>query len=320
MNQKSVNLVSKNVLITGITGFLGKLLAEKFLGEGENVYGSVFDRTERPPKVKGTLHLIPCDIRIASQVKNLIKLSKPDIIFHMAGQPFPMKSWEDPVTTFNTNVNGTLHLFSSIIKENLDPKILVACSSAEYGQTTFKLNRPLLEEDPLLPLHPYGLSKVCQDLISYQFYRNYKIKVIRARIFNTIGPGRVHDFIGDVSKQIADIKKGLQKPIVKVGNLETKRDMTDVRDQIFALTALMEHGRAGEAYNVCSGIGTKMEDLLKKMIKMAGKKVKVQKDPKKARLIDEPSIVGDPSKIRNECYWERKYTIENTLEDCVNYW
>jgi len=312
--------MSLNVLITGITGFMGKFLAEKYLENDHIVYGNTFDETETPPKDHLNLHLLPCDIRKEVEVKRLVNESKPDIIFHLAAQSYPTKSWEDPINTLETNVNGTIHLFSAIMEKNLDPKVLVACSSAEYGHTAINENRSLQEKDPLLPVHPYGLSKVNQDLISEQYFKKYGIKVYRARIFNTIGPGKKDDFVGDISKQISEIKKGGKQRVIKVGNLETKRDMTDVRDQISALIALVENGIAGEAYNVCSGVSYQMKELLKKMITYSGMEIKYEKDLKKIRKIDEPLILGDPSKIREKCYWNQEYSIEKTLQDAINFW
>ncbi len=312
--------MSLNILITGITGFMGKFLTERYLKNGHVVYGNTYDETEIPPKNHPNLHLFPCDIRKELEVEGLVHESNPDIIFHLAAQSYPTKSWEDPITTLETNVNGTIHLFSSIMKKNLDPKVLVACSSAEYGHTAINENRSLREEDPLLPVHPYGLSKVNQDLISEQYFKKYGIKVYRARIFNTIGPGKKDDFVGDVSKQISEIKKSGKQAIIKVGNLETKRDMTDVRDQISALIALVENGTEGEAYNVCSGTSYQMGELLKKMITYSGLEIKFEKDPNKIRKIDEPLILGDPSKIREKCSWNQVYSIEKTLQDAINFW
>lgn len=311
---------TKNVLITGITGFIGTYIAEKYLSEGNHVYGNLFARDELPPPKNKLLHLYYCDIRNERQIRKLVHVSQPDIVIHLAAQSYPIKSWQDPKYTMDTNVNGTLNLFSAVLKEKLDPIILVACSSAEYGYTAFKTKRPLKENDQLLPVHPYGLSKVCQDLLSQQYFVNYGMKILRARIFNTIGPGKKNDFLGDVSIQIAKIRKGKQKPIVKVGNLDTRRDMTDVRDQISALSALIKSGKLGEVYNICSGKSVKMRDLLHNMILMVESKIKIQVDPNKVRLVDEPIIVGDPSKIRKDCHWKPAYSMKNTLKDSVDFW
>ena len=312
--------MSKNVLITGITGFMGKFLAEEYLKDGFTVYGSTFDKTETSPKPRNALHLVPCDIRKKDEVRNLVANSNPDIVFHLAAQSNPVKSWNDPVYTMETNFNGTINLFSELIDSKLDPKILVACSSAEYGYTAIKENRPLNENDPLLPVHPYGLSKVCQDLISHQYFENYGIKVIRARIFNTIGPGKKDDIVGDVSQQIAEIIRKRKDPVVKVGNLDTERDMTDVRDQISALIALVKTGKVGDVYNVCSGKSVQMRSLVKNMIENSGKKIEIEIDKSKLRVIDEPLIIGNHDKLSRDCSWEQRYDIDVTLKDSVNFW
>lgn len=308
------------ILITGITGFMGKYLAKMLLEKNHQVYGNIFDQSENPPPPHESLHLKFCDVRIKEQVDELVRESRPELVYHLAAQSLPMKSWKDPKQTMDTNFSGTVNLFDSILEQKLDPKILVACSSAEYGFTAIKKNRSLTEEDPLEPVHPYGLSKVCQDIISKQYFLNYGIKVIRARIFNTIGPGKKDDFVGDASLQIANILKNNQEPIIQVGNLETERDVTDVRDQIKALTSLLENGVSGEVYNVCSGRVVKIKDLLDKMIKISGKEIKIIQDPKKIRKIDEPLILGDPAKIRKDCSWTEEITLEKTLTDSINFW
>lgn len=307
------------VLITGITGFVGGTLAQKYLDEGYEVFGNTFARDEPLPRDKA-IHLQYCDIRNESQVEDLVRFSKPDLIFHMAAQPYPLESWLDPTNTIDTNVNGTIHLFSALMKEKLDPTIVVACSSAEYGMTVFNLNRPLKEEDPLLPVHPYGLSKVCQDILSYQYFTRYNMKILRARIFNTIGPGKKGDFVGDMSEQIARIKRGQQEPIVKVGNLTPKRDLTDVRDQASALISLANSGKIGEAYNVCSGNAIQIGEVLERMIKLSGIQIQVKVEQERVRPVDEPVITGDPTKIKKDCSWKQNYDIDTTLKDSIDFW
>ena len=310
----------KRILITGITGFIGKVLAERYLEEGYEVYGNTFDESEEPPKPRNNLHLDYCDIRNQSQVSDLIKKSKPDLIYHLAAQSDAPTSWEDVIYTMETNVIGTVHLFSTILKEKMDPLVLMAASSGEYGMTTFTSKEPINEEAPLLPIHPYGLSKVCQDFLSWQYFVKYKIRVIRARIFNTIGPSKKNDFVGQVSKQIADIIQGKSEPTVKVGDLTRQRDVTDVRDQVSALITLLEHGKSGEVYNVCSGRNISMKELLDKMIKISNKEISIEEDPEKLRIIDEPIIPGDSSKIRKECSWKQEYDIDTTLKDSIEFW
>ena len=313
-------MTKQKILITGLTGFIGRHLAKKYLEEGNLVFGNTYDSQDPLPKKHKLLKLMKCDVKKFSQVQKLVKKSKPDLIFHLAAQPYPWKSWQDPKDTFDTNVNGTLNLFSAIMKEKLDPKILIACSSAEYGHTAFKKKSSLKETDPLLPVHPYGLSKVGQDLISYQYYTEYGLKVIRARIFNTIGPGKKNDFVGDVSQQISKIRSGLQKPIIKVGNLHPKRDVTDVRDQVLALDSLIKNGKVGEVYNVCSGRSVSIEEILNLMLPFAGKKVKIKVEKKLVRKVDEPLILGNPSKIKKDCFWKEQFSLKTTLRDSINYW
>lgn len=309
------------VLITGISGFIGSYLAEYTLAKGMKVHGIVTNltRVENIARLKGKVTLSEGDVRNRAFMKNVITKSKPDLIFHLAAQSRPDISWEDPWKTMETNVMGTVNLFESVREANLDSKILVACSSAEYGYIT-EDEGPIKEDHQLLPLSPYGVSKVAQDLLAYQYFKNFGLKTFRVRIFGTTGPRKVGDVCSDFARQIAEIEYGKRKPIVHVGNLEARRDLTDVRDNVKALWLLIEKGKIGEAYNVCSHKAYKIGDILSKMLGMSEVDIKVKVDPMKLRPSDEPIIMGDNSKIRKDCGWVPKIPIEKTLEDTLNYW
>jgi GDP-4-dehydro-6-deoxy-D-mannose reductase len=304
------------VLITGINGFIGSHLADFLVAKGWEVWG-----TSLSQDLSNVAHLLRritvrrCDIRKREEVKATLNESKPEIIFHLAAQSRPDISWKDPWTTMKVNVLGTVNLFEAVRESNLDPKILVACSSAEYGPA----DEPLKEDHPLRPLSPYAVSKVAQDLMAYQYFQNYGLKTYRVRIFGTTGPRKTGDALADFASQIAraEIKGG---GVVVVGNLEAKRDLTDVRDMVRALLLVIERGRVGDVYNACTGKAHRMGDLLEKLIKMSRAKVEIKVDPKKLRPSDEPLIVGDNRKIRTECRWEPKIKIDKTLSDILEWW
>lgn len=308
-------------LITGINGFIGSYLAEYLLNKRLEVYGTVHKMKylENIAHLKNVITLSKCDVRNSTAVKNVVRKSRPGLVFHLAAQSRPDISWKNPRETMETNVMGTVNIFESIRELKLDPKILVACSSAEYGFIAG--NEGSIKEDhQLLPLSPYGVSKVAQDLLAYQYFQNYNMKTIRVRIFGATGPRKTGDVCSDFAIQIAEIEHEKREPIVPVGNLDARRDLTDVRDTVEAFWLLMERGKIGDVYNVCSSKAYKIGDILNKFLEMSEIGIKVKVDPKKLRPSDEPIIVGDNSKIRKDCRWRPKIPIENTLEDTLNYW
>jgi len=307
-------------LITGVTGFIGSYLAEYLLAKGMNVYGTFHrESIEDIAHLKDKIILSKCDVRDQATVQKIIKKSNPDFIFHLAAQSRPDISWKNPVETMETNVMGTVYVFESVRQLGLDPKILVTGSSAEYG--LIGENEPPIKEDhPLLPVSPYGVSKVAQGLLAYQYFKNYGMKTIRVRIFGATGPRKVGDACSDFAKQIVKIECGKAEPIIRVGNLEVKRDLMDVKDTLEAFWLLMENGKIGDVYNICSSKAIKIGDILNKFLEISGRSVKIEVDPKKLRPSDEPIVVGDSSKIRKDCGWMPTIPIEKTLEDTLNYW
>lgn len=308
-------------LITGINGFIGSYLAESLLGKGLNVHGTVrkVGHLENILHIKNAVTLSKCDVRDPAAVKNAIRKSKPDLVFHLAAQSYPTVSWKDPIGTMETNVIGTINVLEAIRKLRMNPKTLIACSSAEYGYVQ-EDEVPVKEDHSLLPLHPYGVSKVAQDLLAYQYFKNFNLKTSRVRIFGATGPRKVEDVCSDFAKGVANIEFGKKKPVMYVGNLETRRDLVDVRDTVEAFWLLVKKGKIGEVYNVCSGKAYKIGDILNMFLKMPSTKIEVKIDPKKLRPSDESIIVGDNNKIRKDCGWKPKIPIEKTLKDTLEYW
>ncbi len=307
-------------LITGINGFIGSHLTEFMLDKGIEVFGTIHDENYgNISHLKDKINLIKCDIRNRSIVKKALKESKPDLIFHLAAQSRPDVSWVDPAGTMETNVMGTVYLYESIRELGLDPKILVAGSSAEYGLIGGD-EKPIREDHPLLPVSPYGVSKVAQTLLAHQYFKNFKMRSIVARIFGATGPKKVGDACSDFCKQIVKIERGEAEPVIRVGNLEVKRDLMDIRDTLDAFWSLMEKGRMGEFYNVCSSKSIRIGDMLKKLLEISGIKAKIESEPKKLRPTDEPVVVGDNTKIKRDCGWQPNVNFEKTLEDTLDYW
>jgi len=310
------------VLITGISGFVGSHLAEFLLQKGFEVYGTIRwrSRTENIEHIKKKLRLIYCDIRDASSVEKVIRESMPDFIFLLAAQSYVPASWEIPSETLITNIIGELNVFEAVRHIKISPRILVAGSSEEYG-LVYRDELPIRESNPLRPLSPYAVSKVAQDLLGWQYFRSYGLNIIRTRAFNHTGPRRGEVFVtSNVAKQIAMVEAGLQKPVVMVGNLETSRDFTDVRDMVKAYWLALEKGEPGEVYNICSGKAWKIEDIVKTLLSMTNLKIELKLDPLRMRPSDIPMLQGDYSKFHRLTGWRPEIPLEKTLFDLLDYW
>ncbi len=311
------------VLITGITGFVGSHLADYLLAKPEvEVYGIYRWRsdTKNVDRIKDKLKLWECDMKDASSVMRIISEVLPDKIFHLAAQSFVPTSWHAPAETLTTNIIGELNIFESVRRTGINPWIQIAGSSEEYG-LVYENELPIKEANPLRPLSPYGVSKVGQDLLAYQYYMSYKLNVVRTRGFNHTGPRRGEVFVcSDFARQIARIEKGLQPPLMRVGNLEAERDFTDVRDMVKAYWMSLEKCRPGEVYNICSGRSYKIRKVLDMLLGISEKKIEVKMDEKKLRPSDVSVLLGDSSKFRKETGWEPEISFEKTLKDILNYW
>ncbi len=315
------------ILITGITGFVGSHLADFLLENIKDVEVHGIKRwrskTDTVDHLGDKVAYHECDLKDAHNVYELIDKVKPAKIFHLAAQSFVPASWESPAETFETNVIGQCNLFESVRKFRVagyDPIIQIACSSEEYGLIK-KEELPISETNPLRPLSPYAVSKIAQDYMGYQYFKSYGIRIIRTRAFNHEGPRRGEVFVSsNFAKQIVEIERGLKEPVIKVGNLEAIRDFTDVRDVVRAYWLATEKGEPGEVYNIASGRGYKIKEILDILLKFTDKKVKIEKDPSRFRPSDVAELVGDSTKFRKLTGWKPEIPFEKTLEDLLNYW
>ena len=313
----------KKVLITGITGFVGSHLAEFLLRRNDvKVYGIIRwrSKTENIDHIKDKLKLYECDIRDASSVRKVIGAIKPDIIFHLSAQSFVPASWNAPAETLITNIIGELNVFEACRNLKINPHIQIAGSSEEYGMV-YKNELPVKETNPLRPLSPYAVSKVGQDLLGYQYFMSYKMNIIRTRGFNHTGPRRGDVFAeSNFAKQIALIEKGVQKPVIYVGNLEAKRDYTDVRDMVEAYWLSVKKCKPGVVYNICSGKAYSIGSVLDILLSFSNAKVKIKRDPARMRPSDVPLLVGNNSKFVKQTGWAPKTAFKKTLKDLLEYW
>ena len=311
-------------LITGITGFAGSHLAEYLLAEHPEVeiYGTYRWRSRREniDHLGGRIELREADLRDYSSIHALLEEVRPDAIFHLAAQSYVPSSWRAPAETLSTNITGQTYLFEAVRYLGIDPTIQIACSSEEYGLVHAD-ETPIKEDNPLRPLSPYAVSKVAQDFMGYQYFQSYGLKVVRTRAFNHTGPRRGDVFVtSNFAKQVASIEAGLQEPVIRVGNLDAIRDFTDVRDMVRAYWLAVEKGRPGEVYNIASGHGIHIHELLDRLIALSDAEVRIEVDPERLRPSDVEILIGDSSKFRADTGWEPRIPFEQTLADVLDYW
>jgi GDP-4-dehydro-6-deoxy-D-mannose reductase len=310
-------------LITGITGFAGSHLAEYLLSRGDcEVHGTMRwrSRIENIAQLGNRITTHICDIRDATAMYELIRDIKPDRVYHLAAQSYVPMSWVAPSETFTTNVIGQTNLFEAVRAVGCPTWIHIAGSSEEYG-LVLPEEAPIKETNPLRPLSPYGVSKVAQDLLGYQYHQSYNMHIIRTRGFNHTGPRRGDVFAtSNFAKQIAEIEKGRHEPVIYVGNLNAVRDFSDVRDTVVGYYLALEKGKPGDVYNVATGKGYKISEMLDILLSFSKVKIEIRQDPKRMRPSDVELLLGDGTKLRRETGWEPKYKFEQTMKDLLEYW
>lgn len=312
----------KRALITGITGFVGSHLADFLLKERYEVVGTTRPRskTDNITHIMDKIQLEDADIADSHSLFTVVNKIKPDIIFHLAAQSFVPTSWASPASTMESNILGAVHLFEAVRSAGINPPIQIACSSEEYG-LVYEDELPIKETNPLRPQSPYAVSKVAMDYLGYQYSASYKMNIVRTRGFNHTGPRRGDIFAESTfAKQIAEIEKKKKEPVIYVGNLEAKRDYTDVRDMVKAYLIGALKGKPGEVYNICSGKTIRIGDMLNLLLSFSKVKVSTKQDPTRMRPSDVPVLLGDNTKFFKQTGWKPEIPFEQTMEDLLNYW
>ena len=262
---------------------------------------------------------VQCDLANGQRVESIFQEYKPTHVFHLGAQSLPTVSWADPVGTFESNIMGSLHVFEAIRHQKRRPIVVSACSSAEYGNVPPSAI-PVSEEQPLRPLHPYGISKVCLDLLAREYFLDYNVPAVNIRLFNTTGPGKTNDAPSDFVRQLIRIKKGLQKPVIEVGNLKPHRAFLDVKDTVRGFYLAAMKGHRGEAYNLCAARTFEMNEVLQLAIDLSGLKVEVRSAKSLMRPSDEKIIFGSTKKIRRHTGWKPILSLKQTLTSMLEYW
>ena len=310
-----IRKIKKKVLITGAEGFIAHYLIKKLLSKNFQVYGSYYKKNKitKNSKVK----FVFCDVRNKLQVKKVINKIKPNIIFHLAAKSHPFYSFSNPIETVRTNVLGTINILEACKKLNIHSKIVIACSSGQYGSRSLK-KLPMVEKDKYEPEHIYGLSKSFQDNLGYQYFKMFKMKIVRAIIFNTSGPGKKHDVFYDICRQFCN---QISNKIIKIncGNINNFRDFMHVEDVADALYALSIKGKNGDSYNIGSSKIYKINTIIKILRKHYKKKIVVNINKKLFRKFDEKFISSDNKKIL-KLGWKPKKNIKNIINDMIEFY
>lgn len=316
------------ILVTGAGGMVGSHMVELLYKDGHEVVGTFYRPTVDLNEINHNIKMIECDIRYPKNIERIICDFQPDTIFHLAAQSYPTVSWDKPYETIETNINGTIAVYEAIkfvrktINDKYDPMVVVACSSAEYGQTLNELSGDEIyvkETAELKPLHPYGVSKVGQDLISFQYFMNDHIRCIRARIFNSTGTRKRNDVTSDFTKRAIECERS-NNYVLRVGNLETRRAIMDQRDLISALILLSQKGIPGEVYNISSEHIYKISEIVQMIENELGHKFIIEVDKDLLRPTDERVIVGDVSKLKRDTGWKQNIEMKETIRDMLDYW
>lgn len=305
-------------MIIGAAGFVGPYLAKaiKQYMNCEVVATKLPNEKVIIPEAK----MIDLNILDSDQIASVLNDERPDYIFHLAAQSSVALSWKKPALTIDINIKGALNLLDVIRTLSFRPRVLIIGSGEEYGHITDD-QVPIKEDTTLHPGNVYAVTKVTQNMLATIYAQAYGLNLIMTRSFNHIGPKQIPQFvIADFCSQVVKIEKGQQEPVIRVGNLSVKRDFTDVRDVVRAYTLLVQYGKSGETYNVGSGHAIKIQDILNLILTKTDRKIAVEVDSNKLRPVDVPIIEADTSKIYKDTGWKPEISLDQTIEETLNYW
>jgi GDP-4-dehydro-6-deoxy-D-mannose reductase len=306
------------ILITGGSGFIGRYLASHAAGKGHDVVATYLLESELSSRIvtDPRVRWIPLDVREPDRVRRTVEETRPDAVFHLAAQAFAQQAWNDPADTFDTNVLGTIHLYEALRKDPPAEGVLLAASASAYGIAP-KL--PVNEDAPLWPTNPYGVSKACQEMISFQYARNFGLRILRARLFGTTGPGKTGDALNDFARQAARVERNPGGGEIKVGNLDTWRDVSDIRDSVRALWRIFEAGDPDQPVNVGAGQSYSVRWIVERLLEKAKTPLTFTVDPALLRPTDEPDNRADVTRLRALGH-RPEYPFERTIGDALDFW
>lgn len=305
-------------LVIGGGGFVGTYLVRHLTDDLG--YEVTVTKTVKETLTMDNATVRNLDILDMEQIRTLLEEEKADYLFHLAAQSSVAYSWKNPTLTVDVNIKGCINLLEAIRLVDKKPRVLLIGSGEEYGHIK-KDECPIIEDNVVRPGNIYAATKSCQNMLGRIYSDAYNLDIMMVRAFNHIGPNQTPMFVvADFCKQVADIEKGKQEPVINVGNLSAKRDFTDVRDVVKAYAKLVAGGKRGETYNVGTGHAVAIQDILNKIISMSDKDIEVKVDPGKLRPVDVPIIEPDISKIKREVGWEPLIPLEQTLRETLEHW
>lgn len=310
--------MNMKALIIGAAGFVGDYLIDAV--KSDMTCDVAVTKLPHHMYKRTDVDIFDLDVLNEDAVCRCLESVAPDYIFYLAAQSSISTSWKNPTRTVEVNIKGSLNLLNAVRNLNKYPRVILVGSGEEYGAVALKCG-PICEDAALNPQNIYAATKVCQNMMASIYYSAYGLQLIMVRAFNHMGPGQSDRFVvSDFCHQVARIEYGLQEPVIRVGNLQAKRDFTDVRDVSHAYTSLMQFGIAGETYNVGSGKAIPIQTILDETIKRSKRKICVLVDPQKFRPIDTPVIEADSGKIFATTGWKPRIPLADTIEDTLEYW
>jgi len=292
------------------------------LTEGNEVFGILRPRSSRAniSHLGQALALYEAELTEAPEVVKVIREIRPEFIFHLAAQAAVGRSWEDPKGTLVNNIIGQLNVLEAVLAAGINPRVLIPGSQEEYGMLRPD-ELPIKEENPLRPTNPYGVSKVAQDMMGYQYFCSHGLHCVRVRPFNHLGPRQREEFVvPSLARQTAEAEAGLREPVLRVGNIEVKRDFTDVRDMVRGYYLALLKGEAGEVYNIGSGRATALKSVLDFFTARSRVALSVEQDRSRLRHGDVAESVCDYSKFKARTGWQPEIPLEQTLGEVLEYW
>lgn len=308
----------KRTMIIGAAGFVGGYLINCLKQEcGMEVFAT---KLQHEKIENSSAQIFDLDIMDKEAIVSLLFEVRPDYIFHLAAQSSVGLAWKNPGLTIDVNIKGSVNVMDAIRELYYKPRVLLIGSGEEYGHIKAG-ETPIGETNMVRPGNIYAATKACQNMIGNIYARAYDMEVMMVRAFNHIGPNQASMFVvADFCKQVAEIELGIREPIMYVGNLEAKRDFTDVRDVVRAYVQLVEQGIAGETYNVGSGHAIAIREILDRIIAMSDCDIAVEIDANKLRPVDVPIIEADISKINALTGWTPEISLEQTIRETLDYW